>query len=50
MNIYLPKFDSYLSLRLLGRHEVERCTSWDELLTLKLEIFVPPIELRVKES
>ena len=50
MNIYLPKFDSYLSLRLAGRYEVEICTSCDELLALKLKIFVPPIKIRVKQS
>ena len=47
MNIYLPNFDSYLSLRLIGRHEVERCTSCYELLALKLKL---PIKIRVKQS
>ena len=35
---------------MVGRHEVERCTSCDELLALKLKIFVPAIKIRVKES
>lgn len=50
MNNHLPKFDSYLSLILVRRNEVEKCTNYDNLLALKLKIFLLHIKIRVKHE